>query len=360
MTKLSRPLSRTRGRLFPHVRPVSPLTNKLLDINMFHKLFAFALLALATAQGLLIENTQEFLLGSAVENLVIRPSGLALATVYTYPHLYQVPVANNSVPELVHTFHNATGACGIAASGTEADVYYVLTGNYSFETFSPVPGSYAVHRVSFASCSTPVVRHSAPLDDIAQPNGIIAVPDTPYVLITDSRGGYIYRFNTETFLLDQYFKHPMLDPVASDLGILSGANGVKMFGGYLYFSNTNQQVVARIPATGKEASLQGDPEVVATQTQVDDFIIDEITGDLYTVESGDVNGIGRVRWADYGSKPDIIAGGPNSGALLAPTAAAWAKDAVGKTLVVSVTGGFEQFQTKEYTGGHKLSIVHLE
>ena len=87
-------------------------------------------------------------MGSEVENLALRPSGSAIATVYTFPHIYEVDVAEYSTPKLLHTFYNTSGACGIAAS-SEPDVYFVLTSNFSFETLSPVPGSYAIHRLSF-------------------------------------------------------------------------------------------------------------------------------------------------------------------------------------------------------------------
>lgn len=328
-------------------------------VDMFPCIFRLwpGVLLLAVVQGLSVENSQDFPLGSEVENLVLRPSGSVLATVYTFPHIYEVGVSEPSTPKLLHTFHNTSGACGIAAS-SEPDVYFVLTGNFSFQSFSPVPGSYAIHRLSFNKCGKPIVNELAPLGDISQPNGMIVVPNTPYVLIADSRGGYVYRFNTETLQLTTFFDHPLLKPY-SPQGILFGVNGVKLSNGFLYFSNTNQQIVARLKASGKESRLEGSPEIVALQTPVDDFIVDDITEDLYVAEQGAINGLGLVRRGDYGSKPETIVGGPNSTTLLGPTAAIWAKEAVGRTLIVSVTGGFEQFMTQNYTGGARLTVIRL-
>ncbi|KAH7000806.1 hypothetical protein EDB80DRAFT_724489 [Ilyonectria destructans] len=187
---------------------------------------------------------------------------------------------------------------------------------------------------------------------------MIAVPNTPYVLIADSRGGYVYRFNTETLQLTLFFDHPLLKPVPTE-GALFGVNGVKLSNGFLYFSNSNQHIVARIKASGKEPRLKGSPEVVALQVPVDDFIVDDTTGDLYITQQGAINGLGLVRRNDYGSKPRTIVGGPGSTTLLAPTAAIWAKEAVGRTLIVSVIGGFEQFQTQNYTGGARLAVIRL-
>lgn len=326
---------------------------------MATRTFIFCLMAilLPAVHGLLIEASRDFPLGSEVENLAIRPSGSVIATVYTFPHIYEVAPRANSTPKLLHTFPNTTGACGITASSTP-DVFFVVTGNFSFQTFSPAPGSYAIHRLSFAKCGSPTVKQIAALGTIAQPNGIISVPNTPYLLIADSLGGFVYRFDTKTLQLTTYFDHPLLKPTGSDIRF--GVNGVKLSRGYLYFSNTNQQLVARIKATGTEAVLNGSPEIVAAPTPVDDFIVNDLNGDVYVVESSPVNGIGFVSKDAHGSAPVTIAGGPNTTALLGPTAAIWAKGAVGKTLLVSATGGFEQFFTKNYTGGGKVAMVHLE
>jgi hypothetical protein len=321
------------------------------------KLWPMALL-LPFAQGLSVEISQDFPQGSEVENLALRPSGSVIATVYTFPHIYEVDVVEYSTPQLLHTFHNTSGACGIAAS-SEPDVYYVLTGNFSFETLGPAPGSYAIHRLSFDKCGQPIVKELATLGDISQPNGMIAVPNTPYVLIADSREGYVYRLNIKTLQLDTYFDHPLLKPKPTQ-GVVFDVNGVKLSKGFLYFSNTNQQIVARISASGTELRLEGSPEIVASQTPVDDFVVNDLTGDVYVAEQDPVNGLGFVSSSAYGSVPKTIVGGPNSTSLLGPTAAIWAKGAMGRSLIVSVTGGFAQFVTENYTGGGKLAVVHLE
>jgi len=312
-----------------------------------------------TIQSLLIESSQDFPLGSEVENLSLRPSGSVIATVYTFPHIYEVaPPFPDATPKLLHTFPNTTGACGITASPSTPDVFFVVTGNFSFQTFRPTPGSYAIHRLSFSKCGRPIVKRIASLDAIAQPNGIVSVPNTPYVLIADSLGGFVYRFDTETLELTTYFDHPLLKPTLDDIRF--GVNGVKLSRGWLYFSSTNQQLVGRVKATGAEAVLVNvSPEIVATSTPVDDFVVDDLSGDVYVVESDPINGIGFVSKDAYGSVPVTIAGGPNTTVLLGPTAAVWAKGAVGKTLLVSATGGFQQFFTGNYTGGGKVAVVHL-
>lgn len=326
---------------------------------MFVRALSFWLMAVLSlsSQGLRIESSLDFPLGSEVENLALRPSGSVLATVYTFPQIYEVASRPGSTPKLLHVFQNTTGACGITESSTP-DVFFVLTGNFSFQSFRPTPGSYAIHRLSFDECGKPIVKKIAALGTIAQPNGMANVPKTPYVLIADSFGGFVYRFNTKTLQLTTYFDHPLLKPQPVD-GIVFGVNGVKLSRGYLYFSNTNQQIVARIKATGTEKVLKGRLDIIAKSTPVDDFIVNDRNGDVYITESEPLNAIGLVRGDNYDSAPTIVAGGPNSTILVGPTAAIWGKDAVGKTLLVSLTGGFLQFVTKNYIGGGKIVSVHL-
>ncbi|KAG9231347.1 hypothetical protein BJ875DRAFT_469758 [Amylocarpus encephaloides] len=313
-------------------------------------------LLLGNVQSIRVKVSQEFPKGSEIENMALRPCGSVLANVYTTPTIFEVPVIPNAKPKLIYTFQNAKGVSSIAYSSTP-DEYFVVTGNFSFQTFSPTPNSYAIHRLSFDKhTDKPTSRKLAQLDAIAQPNGITHVPNTPYVLIADCRAGFVFRFNPKTLELTKYFDHPLLKPVG-DI-VLFGVNGIKLSRGYLYFSNTNQQLVARIKASGKEASLVGNPEVVATGLPVDDFIVDNHNGDLYLTANGDSNTLSVVN-KDTGLTPRILYGGLNSTDLLFPTAAIWAKRAEGQLLIVSNSGDGTQFITEEYTGGGRLNFVKV-
>lgn len=312
---------------------------------------------LTTASGLDINYSRDFPLGSEVENLALRPNGAAIVVVNTFPQVYEVAPVPGSTPRLVHNFSNAVGTSSITAS-SNPDEFFVISGNFSFQTLSPTPDSYAIHRLVLDAAGNATVTELAPLDAIEQPNGMINVPGTPLVLIADTRGGFVYRFNTETQELDTYFDHPLLKPQPVQ-GVVFGVNGIKLARGYLYFSNTNRQFVARVRASGTEARLCGTPEIVANQTTVDDFAVDETNGDLYICQQ-EINGLGYLSGGAYGSTPTTIIGGGNSTALLGPSAAVWAKGAEGRTLLLSVTGGFEQFATQNYTGGGTVAIVNLD
>ena len=326
---------------------------------MFSRIIILLLTSLLTlAQCLTVSQSGEFTLGSEVENMVLRPSGSVLAVVYTFPHIFEVPVHANATPKLLYTFEDAHGVSSIAKSGIEDDVYFVVTGFFNFTSFTPVPDTYAIHRLYFDACGNAVVEDLAPLDAIQQANGMISVPGTPDVLITDCVGGFIYRFNTDTLELSTYFDDPLLKPQTVQ-GVTFGVNGIKLSRGDLYFSNTNKELVARLSATGNETTLMGTPQIVATNASFDDFIVNDYNGDLYFALNGN-EALGFLPADSNETQPEIIYGGQNSTELLSPTAAIWAKGKEGKELIVSISGDFTQFLTGNFTGGGRLVFVDLE
>lgn len=173
----------------------------------------------------------------------------------------------------------------------------------------------------------------------------------------------MYRFNTETLALTTYFDDPLLKPLASSAPVLFGVNGIKLSRGFFYFSNTNQQIIARVPVSGPNAALVGTAVVIVKETPIDDFIVDEGNGDLYLAENGG-NELGFVKGESFavnGTVPETILGGGSSTALLEPSAVIWAKGEEGWTLVVTNSGPESQFlPNATFVGGGRITVVHLD
>ena len=137
-------------------------------------------------------------------------------------------------------------------------------------------------------------------------------------------------------------------------------NSIKLSRRQLYFSSTNQQLVGWIKATCAKAALTNvSLKIIATSILIDDFIVNDLSSDIYIVKFNLLNKIRFVSKDAYGFIPVIIASGPNTTALLGPTAAVQAKGAVGKTLLILAIGGFQQFFTGNYTRGGKVAVVYL-
>jgi hypothetical protein len=226
-----------------------------------------------------------------------------------------------------------------------------VTGNFSFANFSAIAGSYAIHRLALCS-DEPTVTQLATLPSLIMPNGIITIPGTPYVLIADSIAGIVYRFDTETLNLTTYLDDPLLKP--SGTSLQTGVNGVKFSRGYLYFSNTDQELVARVRVSGSDATPQGKPEIVASQTVVDDFIVNDSNGDVFVVGGGP-SGLAFVSAKANSTVPETLVGAGLAGS----TAAVWARGQEGRSLLVSTTGGVMQYISGNYTIGGTVSLVHV-
>lgn len=96
----------------------------------------------AIVTGLHVDYSKDFPLGSEVENLALRPSRSSMViVVYTFPRIYDVPLAASSTLRLVHTFQGTNGVSSIAESSTP-DVYFVITGNFSFQILPPRPNFF--------------------------------------------------------------------------------------------------------------------------------------------------------------------------------------------------------------------------
>ena len=300
-----------------------------------------------TAKQLKITVLHEFPKGTFIENLNIRPCGSILVTSYTGAHLYQLSPSQPGPPILVHTFSNATGLAGITE--TLPDVFYVIAGSFNWTTFSAIPESYSMHRVDFTQNSqTPYISFVTSLSTLGEPNGLTNIPGTPYILIADSFYGLIYIFDTETSTLAIYLDHPLLKPTASIFK--TGVNGIRISGDYLYFSNTGQDLLARVQLEG--SMLKGSPEVVVTGTPDDDFAIDR-HGNAFLAE----NGNNDLSFATIGSNgtspvtPVVIAGGGNSTVFAGPTSAQFGRAGYERSLFVTSTGGIAGYLPQFFPGG---------
>jgi hypothetical protein len=303
-----------------------------------------------------VEVIYEFPKGTWIENLVIRPSGSALVIAFSAPNIFEVPISKDSTPRLIHTFENSTGVSSIAESSSP-DVYFAITGNFSFANFSAIAGSYSIHRLDFDNCTDElVVTELAALPSLIMPNGMMSIPHTPYVLIADSIAGIVYRFDTEKLTLTTYLDDPLLKP--SGTSLQAGVNGIKFSRGYFYFSNTNQELVARVPVSGRYATLHGKPQVVASQTLVDDFIVNDFNGDIFIAGDG-VNELSFVSAWRNDTDPETLLGSPNSTILAGPTAAVWARGEEGRTLIVSTNGGILGYLNGNHTIGGRINRINV-
>ncbi|CAH0041650.1 unnamed protein product [Clonostachys rhizophaga] len=210
-----------------------------------------------------------------IENLTVRPNGELVLTTFHDGHIYTInPSAHKSVPKLAVKVPELTGVTGI--SQIAPDVYAVAAGVVNVSEFKWEAGTGRVFKLDL---SKPYTTGKAVLEPvIAMPeagllNGMTSLPSYPHIILTvDSKTGVLYRINMDTGVSEVAFWSELFTISETPIEPL-GANGVHVYGNYLYFTNSARGIFGRvkIDALGNQV---GDVEQVAqvsSSAPIDDF-----------------------------------------------------------------------------------------
>ncbi|KAI1397577.1 hypothetical protein F4819DRAFT_471717 [Hypoxylon fuscum] len=275
--------------------------------------------------------------GTWFENIAVRPNGdLLLTTLTISASVYTVkrPYAPHPEASLVHTFDGASGAVGIAE--TKPDTFAVLAAEYE-GVGEPVPGTYAVWEISFKG-PAPSVRKITDFPEAQLANGIARVPTckNDVVLIGDSFAGSLWRLDTQTGKYESVMQvAQMAAPAGGALPL--GINGLKVHGGYAYWSNSARVTLYRtkLDKHGYPAANSTIETVAALDSDfVDDFTFDE-QGLLWVATNGD-NKVDVVR-AD-GSFQTVV-GGATEDTVGGDSSVAFGRTALDRNILYVSTSG---------------------
>jgi hypothetical protein len=106
-------------------------------------------------------------------------------------------------------------------------------------------------------------------------NGIVHLSGDRY-LIADSYRGAIWQLDIAQRTAQIWLEHPLLTRRSAD-SQTPAVNGIKLFQGMLYASNTDRMLLLQIPI---EAGAAATPKVIAENVNIDDFAFDT-DGTLY-------------------------------------------------------------------------------
>jgi sugar lactone lactonase YvrE len=154
-------------------------------------------------------------------------------------------------------------------------------------------------------------------------------------MIADSRLGAVFRVDTDTGISEIAFSDVALNAIANAT-VPIGINGLKVFGGYVYFTNTARNTFGRVPISDAGENI-GDIEIVATLNPTDagydwdDFVFDK-NGTAYIAQPS--NAIAAI---SPGGNQTILVGGGNSTAIVGPTSVTLGLDQ--KTAYITTRGG---------------------
>ncbi|VDB90474.1 unnamed protein product [Peniophora sp. CBMAI 1063] len=276
-----------------------------------------------------------------IENSHLRPNGNLLLSTFANGSLYQLDTAVSS-PEaqLVAELPGATALTGIATIGT--DKFAVIGGvrgtyEYSNET---------VYTVEFSKTANVTVSVAATLPDAVMLNGIDSLPAYPNVILAaDSRVAAIWRIDTDTGAVESILEDDAFNATETAT-VPIGINGLKVFNGSVYFTNTARATFGRVAITD-DGYPDGDIEIIATLNDTaydwDDFVINPVTGIAYVAQAN--SAVASI--APDGTQ-SIILGGENSTVIVGPTSITLALD--NTTAYVTSRGGTVGDSTFQYSG----------
>ena len=107
------------------------------------------------------------------------------------------------------------------------------------------------------------------------PNGILYFVGNKY-LITDSYAGCIWLYDAADNSISCWLKDGLLERT-SPQSKFPGANGIKMYKNNLYISNTEKQILVKLPLRGEKPGI---PELYLDKVNIDDFSFDG-EGNIY-------------------------------------------------------------------------------
>ncbi|BAU12971.1 hypothetical protein LEP3755_35070 [Leptolyngbya sp. NIES-3755] len=204
------------------------------------------------------ETIAEFPVNTFLENIAINSQGTLFITSYEEGNIYQVTPDGHS-RKFAHI------------DGKVAGIVIDRTGNLLVTGVLDDQGS-AIVRID----ATGTVEILVTLPDAIFLNGMTHLKDDLY-LVADSYKGAIWAINATTKTASIWLQDQLL--ARSDVSNpFPAINGIKLYDRALFASNTQRQLLLRIPLT--ESFEPGLPEVFLTNVNLDDFVFDA-QGNLY-------------------------------------------------------------------------------
>ncbi|KAL2047412.1 hypothetical protein N7G274_001433 [Stereocaulon virgatum] len=208
----------------------------------------------------------------ALENLASRSNGHLVLTASNQPIVYAMnPNTRNAKPISVFRVPGVTGLTGVVE--TAPDVFAVVAGNWSTETFRATPGSFSVWSVDF-NTPQPTGKIIASIPEASALNGLTTLEGSRDIILgADSAVGIIRRLNVTSGEHNVAIESPLFAPTKL---VPLGVNGLCTFDGQLYFLNSAQGSYGRVPLKA-DGSAAGEVQILARinlPTIYDDFDMD--------------------------------------------------------------------------------------
>lgn len=265
-----------------------------------------------------VEKIAEFAAPAFLESLALAPDGSLLVSNMTDSTIYEIQADGTRRAFFQAELEPGPGIKGLVC------LVPAVNGRMFATVISSDPDKHGVWMITTDGKGKPF----ATLPVGSMPNGITRHPDGN-LLVADSAMGIIWKINSATAHVSQWFSHPLISP-RQYLGQFPGANGIQINKHFVYVANSDKGNMIRIPILADGNA--GVPEVAVEDLGGDDFAV-SADGTLY-VTTHPFNTVVRV--LPDGERHTIAAADQG---VVGPTAAILVNDVKGKYLYIATDGG---------------------
>ncbi|PVI05841.1 hypothetical protein DM02DRAFT_682768 [Periconia macrospinosa] len=308
-----------------------------------------------------------------LENIAALSTGhLLTGTLGSHAELHLINPETNTAT-LLHNFTQQNSVFGFRE--LEPDVWAVVSSNYSTTTGAEHGGSVLwrvdlrerVKNIDEGSSDVVKVDKMIDLKDAGVSNGL-AVVNPRTVLIADSIKGNIGRIVLPASEGEKAKYDVLIEDATVQIGntnpdVPLGVNGLAYHAPYLYFSNCNRGLVARVAIDAETAAPSSAVEVVSDDVPVpDDLVVSPDGKTAYVARfwSNTLEKIALPGTEGAGGKPEVVVGAQGSTVVAGPTAVTWGRGKKDqRVLYVSTNGGVGEGDMKFLEGG-KIVAVYLD
>ena len=304
-----------------------------------------------------VELIYQFPNGAFLENLAVREAGSIVVTLVTSPEVYLIqPSAKHPNPRLIHTFEGSTSVSGIAEVAPDSFVVAVTSVSGPGQA---IPGAGSLWRIDFKRPDSDKAKVTlvTKLPDVGTPNGVAKL-NKDKVLLADSSKGVVNVIDIKQGTVAVSITDPLL-ATRSDRPGIPGVNGIKISSDILYFTNSAQNLLGRLPLNSKTGTARGPATKIVNglppSVGYDDFALSDNGIAFLTNAAG--NFIERVNVRTL--EQTIVAGEIDSTEFAEPTAAAFGRNGKENILFVTTGGGLFFPVNGNETVGAQLNAVRL-
>ncbi|CAN9119877.1 unnamed protein product [Alternaria sp. RS040] len=289
--------------------------------------------ALPASSQASVRQIYQFDNGTWVENIAVRSNGNLLVTLIDRPSLL------------------------LGITEMSPDVFVFIAGNFSIARARSDAASYSVWQIDFnrgdlAKCEK--VSEIEALPEASFLNGMTTLDrEQGTVLISDSVLGLVWRLNVWTGKYDVVLEDETMKP-AEGTPLVLGINGIDIFNGYLYYTNSLKGFFCRVEIDTSTGEAVGPYETLQTDLPGGDDFVMSADGVAFIAQNSG-NSLERV---DVDGTRSLIAGGLNTTVVAGATSAAFGRTWKDKGVVYVVTSGGQAAPVNgTYTEGGKVVAV---